>query len=850
MSPPRATMRLQFNANFTFDDARAVVPYLASLNVSHIYASPIMTARAGSRHGYDVVDPTRVNPELGGEAALRRLAVTLRQRGLGLIVDIVPNHMAVGGADNPWWLDVLSHGPASRYARFFDIDWNGVEGPPHGKILVPFLDRPYGDALRRGEIFLERDASGHFVARYHQHVFPLDPETESEIDKRSLHDVLELQHFRLAWWRTANDEINWRRFFDINELAALRIEDDDVFEAVHETLFRLVGEGLIDGVRVDHVDGLTDPGAYCRRLRARLEEAAPEGTCVYLVVEKILAPGEHLPADWRCDGTTGYDFMDEVSAVLHDGRGEAPLSALWSLLSGRTADFAAEEEGTRHEMLEHSFTAQLSATAAAFHHLAMRDAATRDITEASIRRALVEILSHMRVYRTYGRPGKLPESDNAHLTEAIAGAERTCQRSDRVAVSRLGAWLEGLSAASACEDVQARAMVRFQHLSAPLAAKAVEDTAFYRYGRLLSRVDVGFDARRFAEPPGAFHRNMAARCRDARCSMLATATHDHKRGEDMRARLAVLSEIPDRWSAILMRWLSASEPFRTVVEHEPAPTPGDATILFQTMVGAWPPRLEMDNREGLVEFEARLSRWQEKALREAKLATDWNVPNEAYETAARDFLHSVMSAPLVLEIAAFARELAPPGAVNGLAQTLIKLTAPGVPDFYQGTDFWDFSLVDPDNRLPVDFATRSASLYAPPHIHELVASWRDGRIKQFLIRRALALRRRAPQLFAQGDYQPIETVGPASDRVLTFARRLGTSVAVTVVPRIAASLRECDDRVLIPAAAWDGTSLRFPAALADHPWSEVLTGAVFCAGESRLQAILGEFPVALMFAET
>ena len=396
---PRATMRLQFHAAFTFDDAAAIVPYVAAMNVSHVYASPILMARKGSRHGYDGIDPTRINPELGGEEGFRRLVAALRRAGLGLIVDIVPNHMAVGGGDNPWWLDVLRHGQASRYARFFDIDWDGRRA---ARSWRRSSGKPYGEALAAGEITLERDADGHYAARYFHHVFPIDPATEGDIEKLPLHELLERQHYRLAWWRTANDEINWRRFFDITELAALRVEDEAVFEATHATLFRLYGEGLFDGVRVDHVDGLTDPGDYCRRLRARLEAMRP----TYLVVEKILGAGEALPADWGCDGTTGYDFMDEVSAALHDPAGAAPLGMLWSSLSGRPADFAVEEDAARREILARSFSAQLAAAAAAFHRLALRDLATRDLSRAAIRRCLVELLVHFRVYRTYARPGE------------------------------------------------------------------------------------------------------------------------------------------------------------------------------------------------------------------------------------------------------------------------------------------------------------------------------------------------------------------------------------------------------------------------------------------------------------
>jgi len=807
-------MRLQFHAAFTFDDAAAIVPYVAAMNVSHVYASPILMARKGSRHGYDGIDPTRINPELGGEEGFRRLVAALRQAGLGLIVDIVPNHMAVGGGDNPWWLDVLRHGQASRYARFFDIDWDAGGG----KILAPFLGKPYGEALAAGEITLERGTDGHYAARYFHHVFPIDPATEGDIEKLPLHELLERQHYRLAWWRTANDEINWRRFFDITELAGLRVEDEDVFEATHATLFRLFGEGLIDGVRVDHVDGLTDPGDYCRRLRARLEAMR----LTYLVVEKILGAGEALPAAWGCDGTTGYDFMDEVSAALHDPAGAAPLATLWASLSGRPADFAAEEDSARREILSRSFSAQLAAVAAALHRIALRDLATRDLSRAAIRRCLVEILVHFRVYRTYARPGEQSDADRKHLDRAVATARRTGLPSDRAVLDQLAAWLGG--AASPDAALQALAMRRFQQLSAPLAAKAVEDTAFYRYGRLLSRSDVGFDAARFADSAETFHRNMAARRAHLPGAMLATATHDHKRGEDLRARLAVLSEIPGDWTAALERWIAASA----------APEPADAAMLFQTMVGAWPPLLEPGDRDGMADFAERLVAWQEKSLREAKLRTDWTAPDEGYENAARDFIRSVLSNPLAAEIAAFARRLAPIGAVNGLAQTLIKLTAPGVPDLYQGTELWDFSLVDPDNRRPVNFHERMQSLADSPPLAELASAWRDGRIKQHLIRRTLAVRRALPGLFESGTYLPLVAEGRAARHVLAFARQGDGATAVTIVPRLASRLVAADAGLAIPASAWGDTRLRLPPGLQGR--------------DLRIADLLGAVPVALLVA--
>jgi (1->4)-alpha-D-glucan 1-alpha-D-glucosylmutase len=799
MTTPRATMRLQFHRGFTFADARALVPYFAALGISHVYASPIMTARPGSTHGYDVVDPTRINPELGGENEFRQFVAELRRNDLGLIVDIVPNHMAIGN-DNAWWMDVLAQGRRSRYAHYFDIDWNPPNRHLAGKLLLPVLGQPYGEALEAGEITLGRGNEGSGpIIRYRQHSFPLAPgaaftkvaftdfDPSSPGGRDRLHNLLETQHYRLAWWRTANDEINWRRFFDINELAAIRVEDGDVFEAVHGSLFRLYAEGLIDGVRVDHVDGLRQPEKYCRKLRERLralEDKRPSAALLgtaYLVVEKILASNEILSMDWQADGTTGYDFMDEVSALLHDEAGERPLRELWRDVSGRPSDFGSEEELARRQILERSFSALRSAVVESLYAVAQAQLGTRDYSRAAIQRCLTEILTHFPVYRIYARVNRASQADCAFLSQAIRRAKDTCLPTDRWLLTTLGEWLSGNRIHPSLDRLQNIALERFQQLSAPLCAKAVEDTALYRYGRLVSRNDVGFDVRQFACPIGEFHRRMQRRAATLPDAMLTTATHDHKRGEDVRARLAVLSELPEEWGRAVKRWIALSQRFREKADTR-MPSAGDLAILFQTVVGAWPLGLTPTDRSGLSVYCERVARWQQKALREAKLHSDWSTPNEEYERAVNDYILWLFSGELLTEIAEFARQIAAAGAVNGLAQVLIKLAAPGVPDIYQGTEYWDLSLVDPDNRLPVDFAARQDSLNAAPH-NELFANWCDSRFKQFLIARVLAARRKSPRLFSKGAYLPLETSGPLREHVAAFARILPDSAAVVAFCR-------------------------------------------------------------------
>jgi len=863
VSPPRATLRLQLHRGFTFADAGAFASYFAALGVSHIYASPITTARRGSTHGYDVVDPTRINPELGGEDAFRSFVRELRRHELGLIIDIVPNHMAVG-SQNAWWMDVLARGRDSFYSRYFDIDWEPPNHSLAGKVLLPVLGRPYGEALDEGEITVARDAE-RFVVRYFDHLFPLaDGEALSDASLRDfdptsphgrerLHALLERQHYRLAWWRAANDEINWRRFFDINELAALRIEDGDVFEAVHALVFRLYGEGLIDGVRIDHIDGLAEPEKYCRALRERLrvlESGRPAdapGGPAYIVVEKILARGESLPAEWLTDGTTGYDFMDEVSAVLHDAKGEAPLRDVWHRISGRPGDFRAEEQLARRQILERSFAAQREALVEALHAIAQNDLTTRDYSRAAIRRCVTEILVAFRVYRIYARVDHASPADGRFLSQAVACAATACLPGDLEVLETLGQWLSGKRIHSSLDRLQNVALARFQQLSAPLCAKAVEDTAFYRYGRLLSRNDVGCDLRVFALSTAEFHGRMSARATALPNAMLATATHDHKRGEDARARLAVLSEIPREWAQAVETWIAASAPHCANDAGNLMPTAGDLAMLFQTLVGAWPPDLDLSDRAGRAAFAERIAAWQRKALREAKLHSDWSAPNEAYERAAADYIAWLFSgtSQLLAEIAGFAQHIATAGAAKALAQLVVKLTAPGVPDIYQGCEYWDFSLVDPDNRSAVDFAARQRSLQADALIDELAAFWQTGHLKQFVIARLLALRKKIPRLFSAGRYLPLGTSGSQGD-VVAFARVWDDCAVVAAFWRCNNQPSE-DICVGLPFLQRSNSRIAMPDELQGrfsnlfNPGSSVVVGASI---EAR--ALLGLMPIAVL----
>ncbi|BBC73444.1 malto-oligosyltrehalose synthase [Altererythrobacter sp. B11] len=782
---PRATYRFQFRREFPFARAEELVPYLDRLGISHIYASPVTTARSGSPHGYDVVDPTRINPELGGEAALRSLVSALKARGMGLIIDIVPNHMGVAGGENAWWNDVLAQGEASPYARFFDVDWSEP-------LLLPILGSPLEQALEEGAITIDQAAGEPTLLLYGEHRIPLRPEDRANLpapdDRAGLTAVLERQHYRLGWWRVADDELNWRRFFTINDLAGLRIEDDTVFEATHALYFRLWREGLIDGVRVDHVDGLTDPGAYCRKLRRRFEQEAQGRTDpAYIVVEKILGPSEHLPADWEVDGTSGYDFMEQAAALLHDPAGEQPLGEIWRSFSGRAEDFAEEELQARQDMLSWAFSGQLERCVDAFAVLAGSAAETRAFSRAMLRRAIERLLWVFPVYRTYGTGADAPASDARIRQQVREAVQPHIPPGEAPVVDSILAWLAGEGPGE--PTLAAEAVRRFQQLSAPVAAKAVEDTAFYRHGHLLSRMDVGFDPACFAMGTKAFHRACAERGAHFPHAMLATATHDHKRGEDMRARLAVLSAIPHIWRERVTGWDSTADGPSSGL------TGADRYILYQTLFGAWPERLEAEDREGLGEFARRLIAWQEKALREAKLRSSWEEPDAQYEGAASAFithlLESLAAASVRADLRQFVTETRAAATANSLAQVALRYTVPGVPDLYQGTELPDLSLVDPDNRTPVDYTLRQAMLAGE--------TAKDAKLA--LIERLLAARRDAPELFGGGDYRPARVTGERAGHVLAFTRRGGgAELRCAVLLRAGEALHGADQPV--PSEDW------------------------------------------------
>lgn len=941
----RATVRLQLHSDFTFEDAIPLVNYFHQLGISHIYASPILKARAGSRHGYDVVDPTQVNPELGGEEALEKLVAELRLHEMGLIVDIVSNHMAVGGYDNPWWLDVLKWGPKSRYAKFFDIQWNSPDPLLKGQLLLPFLRSHYGEVLAAGEITLHfNEQSGEFYVKHFDHHFPLSVSSYSHIfynmqdpsfrelaqpfaelettltgsqdaealhnklkqlaqqpdqknnieavislykvnphspqpdptklrDEASdenlyrLHHLLELQHYRLASWRTAADDINWRRFFDVNELGGIRVERQEVFEAIHEKIFDLIRKGLIDGLRIDHVDGLANPRAYCRKLRRRLDRLSNErpqglaGEHLPIYAEKILGDGEQLSQNWMIDGTTGYEFMNQVSLLQHDPKGAFQLYDLWTRVSGRQGSFADEVKEARRLVLSSSLVGDVESVAQGLLSIARLDIATRDLTLSAIRRALIELVVHFPVYRTYTTVcGRTSPDQIEYFSIALAGAKTTLAEADWPLLDYLDRWLgaEVLHdlPPGATRDLRRKVLVRFQQLTSPTAAKAVEDTACYRSAVLLSRNDVGFDPQNFSAPSTQFHSRNTERAQKFPQNLLATATHDHKRGEDTRARIAIISERPVWFSGKIEKWMTLTKPLRVDLEDGIAPSPGDELILYQTMLGCWPLQLSVNDNEGIKIFLERLLRWQQKALREAKLRTHWSAPNSFYEESCANLLTEILTGDdmreLRQDIAAAALSIAPAGAINSLAQTLLRMTSPGVPDLYQGNEFWDFSLVDPDNRQAIDFVSRMSAFSTGNNLSLkiLLQNWQDGKIKQWLVQHTLNLRKQFPDLFSRGDYQPLAIEGKFAEHLLAFTREYQGNVLMVVIPRLTYALLGDQTIPLIPADAWDDTQILLPEPVSSRIFNDPVTHTQRRATSGRLlvSELLNEFPVHISVA--
>jgi len=950
MRVPLATYRLQLGPRLTFDDAAALLPYLEQLGVSDCYTSPFFETASAASHGYDVSDHNRLRDELGGEPGLQRFAAALRARGMGLLIDLVPNHMGIAHNDNPRWRQMLEQGPAAPSAAYFDVDWAPVKAELAGKVLLPILGDQYGAVLDSGQLVLALE-DGRFTVRYYEWVMPLAARSwgrilghgldelserlgadhpdlvelasliawfstmprrtetepwrltagagEEETGRKRLaallaaspalrahvedsvrrfngtpgepnsFDLLDAllddQAYRLAYWRVAGEEINYRRFFDINELAAIRMELPEVFADTHRLVFRLVREGAVTGLRVDHPDGLYAPAEYFRRLQEGCARALGRpGGDFYVVAEKILAPGEHLPEGWASAGTTGYEFLNLVNGIFVDRAQGRAIEQTYARTIRVRPPFAEVVHTCKRLIMENSMASEINMLGHRLNRISEKHRSSRDFTLGSLTTALREIIAAFPVYRTYvgdsaedaaDATTAITDRDREYIGRAVAQAKR---RTPAMAESvydwiqdvltlRFPAWATEADRRERLDFVR-----RFQQITGPVTAKGYEDTALYRFNRLVSLNEVGGDPSRFGTSLAEFHAANVKRQFRSPQALSATATHDTKRGEDVRARINVLSEMPAEWRARLATWQGLNRKHHTVVDGAPVPGANTAYFVYQTLVGAWP----IDGQ--------RLREYLLKAVREAKVHTSWTNPNTRYEDALVKFLEVILdpdrSAAFLEDFVLFQARVARFGVLNSIGQTLVKLTAPGVPDFYQGTELWDLNLVDPDNRRPVDWPERRRLLdellvavaSAPGRAalaHELATNPADGRVKLFVILQGLAVRRARRALFETGTYRPLDARGVWAEHVCAFARVGGDGAAITVIPRLL--VRRGSDALPLGPEYWADTWLPLPRELAGA-FTDAFTGArveTAPAGDGvalRLGDLLAAFPAALL----
>jgi (1->4)-alpha-D-glucan 1-alpha-D-glucosylmutase len=973
---PSSTYRLQLHRGFDLDAAAGLVPYLHALGVSHVYLSPILPAAPGSMHGYDVVAHDRVNPELGGEEALHRLAAACASRGMGLLLDFVPNHMGIG-ANNVWWMDLLENGPSSVHAGAFDVDWTPLKQELGHKVLVPVLGDQFGRVLERGELQLARD-DGALQIRYYDHVFPVAPRSvpqllrhrlpelveklgsadpgvqelqsictaleklaprtetgssavlerarEKEVAKRRLaalceasetvrshvdesirefngtsgdarsfdllQRLLDSQAYRLAFWRVAGEEINYRRFFDVNGLAAIRVEEPAVFTEAHAVVLRLLREGVVGGLRIDHPDGLYVPAAYFRRLQAsylvercrllahargqaldaaleasllerifaELEAARLPRRPLYVVVEKVLVGSERVPEGWDVDGTTGYELLAALNGLYVDRPAERAFDALFARVAGSRENWHEVVAEKKRLVMSASMAAEVNMLGHRLSRIAETDRRTRDFTLNELTRALVEYVALFPVYRTYvTRRAEVDDRDRAIVESTIARARRRSPVVDPSVFDFLRdvilqRYPEGLP--EAARQAWVEFALRLQQVTGPVTGKAVEDTAFYTYVRLVSLNEVGGEPSRFGTSPAELHALLAERCERIPGSLSPGSTHDTKRSEDVRLRIDALTEMPGEWRATLARWNRAHRGLARGSAGRVAPDRRDEYLVYQTLVGTFPDEGLTPGTEEHAGFLKRILGYLEKALREAKRHTSWTSPDEDYEAGVRSFVERLLSSPAFLsQLSAVSGRLARAARISSLSQVAVRLFAPGIPDFYQGTELWDLSLVDPDNRRPVDWDRRRHAL---EELRGELASGReraeiarqlsapealaDGRAKLFLLHAGLETRRAEHELLLRGAYRPLAAAGRDADHVFAFARIAGERVAICAAPRL----------VMEPLQRGGGSlrldgELRLPAL--PRRWRDVVSGVEHEGELIPLAALYADFPVALLLSQ-
>lgn len=811
MSTPTATYRLQFRNGMTFERAVALVPYIKKLGISHLYASPIFTATSGSTHGYDVTDANEIDPTLGGREGFDKLAQALKAAGLGLIIDIVPNHMAAS-LENAWWRDVIAKGEKSRWARHFDIDWSR-------RLTLPFLGEDFDAVVEKGELKVEADPqTGKPAFVYYESVYPLVEESwqgrEQEVlgltDAAKIAELHAQQPWRLMSWRDAASDLSYRRFFEITGLVGMRVEDDQVFDDTHKLILELVHSGAVDGLRVDHVDGLADPRGYLMRLRQKA------GDDCHITVEKILGKGEHLPDDWPVSGTTGYEFIAALSDVLVDDENLDGLREAYDQVVGKPVDMRAELRAAKLLMVDRNFAGEFSVLLRLAGEIAGHEASAP--AEDAQRQALRELLIAFPVYRTYGTAQGLPPADLALLQKVVSKVKASSYAPDPAALDFITRILTGDLPDSARNDA-ARFRTRFQQLTGPLMAKSVEDTLFFRQNMDLALNEVGAEPLRRNFSLARFHQEMQTRLEKQPDALSGTSTHDTKRGEDARARLYTLTEAPARWAECVTRWREMNKDKVSMLEDGPAPRPAVAWMIYQALAGVWPVTLQPDDADGLKALEGRFVEFVEKALREAKQRTDWVDSNDAYESVVLDYVRHLLSPDNQPFLQDFTTSLLPfirAGLVNSLTQTLIKLAAPGVPDIYQGSEALNFSLVDPDNRLEPDYPELERLLDAQEHADpRLQEGWSSGQLKQSFIARLLHLRQEKPALFRHGEYLPLNADGEQADNVIAFARVDEDDALIVLAPRLLFGALD---------GSLNGAVISLPERLAHRHYRDMLSG--------------------------
>jgi (1->4)-alpha-D-glucan 1-alpha-D-glucosylmutase len=930
MRIPTATYRIQFNGQFGFEDARKITNYLARLGISDLYASPIFKARAGSSHGYDVVDPTQLNPELGTQEAFEALVQELQQKQIGWLQDIVPNHMAYDSA-NQWLMDVLEHGPSSKYVEYFDIAWNSPFESNLEPILVPLLGNFYGECLENGQIQLKYDQNGLSVNYYSLRI-PLrlesyatflthnlgrlaralgrreptfikllgilylvknisseltgkqrqdqvdfvkgllwelytdNPDITEFIDENlkffngetgnsesfnALDSLLTDQFFRLSYWKVGAEEINYRRFFTVNELISVKIEEQKVFSNTHDLICNLVNSGNFTGLRIDHIDGLYNPAQYINRLRERLGD-------VYITVEKILQVGEDLPGNWQIQGTSGYDYLNFVNGLFCQPENEEVLDQIYRNFTGYQTPFADTGAEKKHLIIDKNLAGDIDNLATLLKKISGKYRYGNDFTINGLKRAIAEVLTRFSIYRTYITEAGISEQDRAYVQDII----QTCKENAPLLLNELN-FIEKLllleydtTLTQAEKDQWLYFVMRVQQYTGPLMAKGVEDTALYVYNRLLSLNEVGGEPDHFGVPVDEFHGFNQGRLAAWPHAMSATATHDTKRGEDTRARINVLSEIPDEWQQQVQVWSDLNRQCKTRVKNVVFPSRNDEYAFYQILVGAFPfDETEVDS------FSDRVKDYMLKAIREAKVYTAWLRPNAAYEDACTKFVQAVLERSednqFLQKFLPFQKRVAAYGIFNSLSQTLLKAASPGVPDFYQGTELWDLSMVDPDNRRPVDFEQRQAYLDEieqrwhsdrPGLLSDLLQHPEDGRVKLLLTLQVLKARNQYLSVFQEGDYLPLEVQGTYQNHIVAFARRHEHTTVITIAPRFLTQLIQPGELPL-GKEVWQDTRIQLPAD-APQQWQDAIAGETLSGNHSlAVGEILRSFPVALLVGQ-